>query len=88
VALLSGDGFDATMIDASSVRFGATGVEAAPIHIGRRDVNGDGQRDLVLRFQIQDLGIECGATSVTLRGRISDGQSIIGSSPVTTTGCT
>ena len=53
VALLSGVDFDATLIDTQTVRFGTTGTEAAPINIGRRDVNGDGRRDLVLRFQIR-----------------------------------
>lgn len=87
VAVLSDNGFDATNVDSSLVRFGATGTEAAPIHVARRDVNRDGQRDLVLRFQIQNLRIECGASSLTLTGQILDGQSIIGSSPIITTGC-
>jgi hypothetical protein len=87
VALLSGDGFDATLIDPSTVRLGATGVEAAPILFRLRDVNGDGQRDLIVRFQIPDLGIECGASSLTLTGQIPGGHSIISSSAITTTGC-
>src|SRR5918993_6114802 len=61
--------------------------EAAPFHAVNRDVNGDGQRDLVLRFQIQDLGIECGTTSLTLTGRVFHGQAVAGSSPIVTTGC-
>jgi hypothetical protein len=87
VALLSGDGFDATLVDPSTVRLGVTGVEAAPIIFRRRDVNGDGQRDLVVQFQIPTLEIECGASSLTLRGQISGGHSIISSSAITTTGC-
>ena len=38
VAVFSGKGFDATTLDPNTVRFGATGTEAAPIHLGRRDV--------------------------------------------------
>src|SRR5205823_5678237 len=38
VAIFSVDGFDATTVDPNTVRFGATGTEAAPIHVGRRDV--------------------------------------------------
>jgi hypothetical protein len=87
VAILSENGFDATTVDSNLVRFGATGTEAAPVHVAGRDVNRDGQRDLVLRFEIQKLGIECAATSLTLIGQLLDGQSIIGSAPVTTTGC-
>jgi hypothetical protein len=87
VAILSQNGFDATMVDSTLVRFGAVGSEAAPFHAVNRDVNGDGQRDLVLRFQIQDLGIECGTSSLTLTGRVFHGQAVAGSSPIITTGC-
>ena len=62
-------------------------MEAVPTHLARRDVNRDGQRDLVLRFQILDLAIECGATSLTLTGELFDGHAIIGSNPISTTGC-
>ena len=84
VAVFSGNGFDATAIDPTSVRFGATGTEAAPIKVRQRDVDGDGTRDFVLRFQIQDLGIKCGDTSASLTGQIADGQSFSGSISITT----
>jgi hypothetical protein len=87
VAVFSKNGLVANSIDVNSVRFGATGTEAAPIHVGRRDVDGDGQTDLVLRFQIQDMGIKCGDTSATLTGQITDGTPIIGSSPIRTVQC-
>jgi hypothetical protein len=87
VAIFSVNGFDAATIDPNTVRFGATGTEAAPIHLARRDVDGDGRRDLIVRFPIQNLGIQCGDTSATLTGQLSGGQSFIGSSPITTTGC-
>jgi hypothetical protein len=83
VAVFSGNGFDATTIDPNTVRFGATGTEAAPINVGQRDVNGDGSRDLVFRFMIQDLGIQCGDTSATLTGQTADSQSFSGSSSIT-----
>ena len=54
VAIFSGNGFDARTVDPNTIRFGATGTEAAPIHVGRRDVDGDGDRDVVARFVIQD----------------------------------
>ena len=62
VAIFSVNGFDATKVDPNTVRFAATGTEAAPIHVGRRDVDGDGHRDMVVRFEIQDTGIKCGDT--------------------------
>jgi len=66
VAVFSSKDFDATSIDLNTVRFGATGTEAAPVHVARRDVDGDGDRDMVVRFQIQDTGIKCGDTSAVL----------------------
>ena len=87
MAILSGNGFDATTVDPYTVRFGATGTEAAPVHVARRDVDGDGDRDMVVRFQIQDTGIKCGDTSAVLTGQTSQGLSIIGSSPIKTVQC-
>ena len=87
VAIFSLDGFDTTTVDPNSVRFGATGTEAAPIHVALRDVNGDGHFDMVLRFQIQDIGIKCGDTSASLTGQTSNGVSFIGSSPIKTVLC-
>ena len=69
VAILSGNGFDARTIDPNTIRFGATGTEAAPVDVGRRDVDGDGDRDVVARFEIQDTGIRCGDTSAILTDR-------------------
>jgi hypothetical protein len=87
VAIFSNNGFDATTVDSDTVRFGATGIEAAPIHVALRDVNKDGHPDMVVRFQIQNTGISCGNTSATLTGQISGGASIIGSSPIRTVQC-
>ena len=87
VAILSVNGFDATSVVANTVRFGATGIEAAPIHATIRDVNGDGDPDVVLQFAIQDTGIICGDTFASLTGETSQGVSIIGSSPIKTVQC-
>jgi hypothetical protein len=87
VAILSINGFDATTVEPNTVRFGANGTEATPIHAGRRDVNGDGHIDQILSFAIQDTGIECGDISATLTAEIYSGPTIIGSSPITTTQC-
>ena len=87
VAIFSVNGFDATTVDANTVRFGATGTEAAPVHGAIRDVDGDGRFDMVLRFAIQDTGIQCGDTSASLTGQTSQGLSIMGSSPLKTVQC-
>ena len=59
---------------------------AAPVHVARREVDGNGKRELLLRFEIQDTGIECGDTSATLTGQ-TYGESIFGSSPTKTVQC-
>jgi hypothetical protein len=87
VAIFSVNGFDATTVNVNSVRFGTTGMEAAPIHVAIRDVDAEGDLDMVLRFQIQETGIKCGDTSAVLTGQISGGPSIIGSSPIQTGQC-
>jgi hypothetical protein len=87
VAILSINDFDATTVDPSTVRFGVKGTEASPIHVRHRDVDGDGRIDQILRFEIQDTGIECGDTSGTLTGETVSGTSIIGSGPIKTTQC-
>jgi hypothetical protein len=87
VAIFTANGFDATTVDPNTVRFGATGIEAAPIYSAIRDVNGDGSFDMILRFAIQDTGIVCGDTSISLTGQTSQGLSIIGSSPIKTVQC-
>ena len=87
VAILSVDGFDATTVDPKTVRFGATGTEASPIRVVKRDPDHDDDRDLVLRFEIRDTEIECGDTSATLTGQTFDGIPIIGSSPIQTVNC-
>jgi uncharacterized delta-60 repeat protein len=87
VAILSGDGFDATTVLPNTVRFGATGTEAAPVNFVLRDVDGDGNRDMILRFLIQETGIECGQTSAFLSGETSAGQLIEGSDSIKTVRC-
>jgi hypothetical protein len=67
VAILSTEDFDATIVDADSVRFGKTGTEAAEVHRDRNgnarrhveDVNGDGRDDLVFHFRLGDTGFSC-----------------------------
>jgi Beta-propeller repeat len=87
VAILSTAEFDATLVEPDTVRFGATGTEAAPLRAMRADVNDDGLPDLLLHFAIPDTGIACGATSAALTGRTLDGQEIRGSAPIQTVGC-
>jgi hypothetical protein len=87
VAIVTTNGFDAGNVDLNTVRFGATGTEASPIVIVKRDFDRDKDRDLLLFFEIRDTEIECGDTSATLTGQTLDGLPIIGSSPIRTVNC-
>ena len=87
VAIFSTDELDASTIDPATVRFGATGTEAAPVYVVLKDRIRDGHRDLILRFKIRDTGIKCGDTSASITGQISGGPSIVGSDLITTVQC-
>jgi hypothetical protein len=87
VAVLTTDSFDASSVDPSTVRFGLTGEEAAPLRSSLEDVDGDGDLDLVLHFATQQTGILCGGSSARLTGQTFDGQQIEGSDSVKTVGC-
>jgi hypothetical protein len=87
VAILSTNAFDAKTVNATTVRFGLTGTEAAPVRVTVEDVNGDGRADLRLLFATQASGIPCGATSASLTGQTTSGQAIHGSDTIMTTGC-
>jgi hypothetical protein len=87
VAILSSDTFDARTVDKSTVRFGATGTEAAPVKSLVTDVNADGMPDLLLYFKVQASGFACGNTSASLTGQTFSGQAIQGTDSVKIVGC-
>jgi hypothetical protein len=87
VAILTTDAFGATTVDPLSVRFGPHGATEAH-HKGHiEDINHDGEPDLVLHFQTQATGIQCGDTSAALIGETFDGEPIQGSDSIKTVGC-
>jgi len=79
VAILSRDGFDATEVDADTVRFGRTGTEATPVRFGLADIDGDGTTDILLRFRIRDTGIICGDTFAVIKAATFAGRRVVGS---------
>jgi len=87
VAILTTDTFDATTVDPTTVRFGVTGTEAAPVQTALEDVDGDGDTDMILHFNTQETGIVCGDTSASLTGETFGGQAIQGSDSIKTAGC-
>jgi hypothetical protein len=87
VAILSEFGFDATTVDPNSVRFGATGIEGGPLDVVFRDFDRDRDTDMILRFEIQDTGIQCGHTIASLTGVTSSGLPFTGSNFIKTVRC-
>ncbi|HJQ69547.1 MAG TPA: hypothetical protein VKA70_11270 [Blastocatellia bacterium] len=87
VAILTHAEFAASSVDPATVRFGATGTEAAAVHSALEDVDGDGDIDMILHFRTQQTHIACGATIAYLTGRTFGGQAIQGSDSVATPGC-
>jgi hypothetical protein len=87
VAILTTPEFDASEVDASTCRFGPTGTEAAAQHWALKDVDADGDIDLVLQFPTRSTALPCGAASAKLTGSTFAGQSIQGVDSVRTVGC-
>jgi hypothetical protein len=87
VAVLSVDGFDApNLIDPSTLKFGPgeANISGSP---HTRDVDGDGDEDLVVKFLTNETGIACGDTSARLSGFTFDLEPIIGSDATNTFNC-
>jgi hypothetical protein len=87
VAILTADTFDAATVEPTTVLFGHTGNENAPMHSALEDVDGDGDIDMILHFNSQQAGIQCGDTTAVLTGVTFSGQAIRGSDSVKTPGC-
>ncbi len=86
VAILSTEGFDARTVVPLSVRFGPgqIHVEKGKTHL--KDVDKDGDIDVVLHFRIAETGIHCGATTATLTAMTISGQRISGADSIKTVG--
>jgi hypothetical protein len=87
VAILTTATFDAGTVDPTTVRFGANGTEAAPVHSALEDVDGDADIDMILHFRTQQTGIRCGDISAPLTAKTTGGQAVEGSDSVKTVGC-
>jgi hypothetical protein len=87
VAILTTEEFDATSIDLTSLRFGATGEEAAPLRAVLVDVDHDGDTDLLVFFPSSDTAIDCETLFTYISGVTVSGVSIAGTDSVATVGC-
>ena len=70
--------FDATTVDPLSVLFGAGLATEAHGKGHIKDVDRDGDDDLVFHFKTQETGIQCGDTAVVLTGKTFGGNDIVG----------
>ncbi|MDH3614407.1 MAG: hypothetical protein OES10_14155 [Gammaproteobacteria bacterium] len=87
VAILTTDTFDALDVDPLSTAFGPDG--ATEFH-GRghvKDVDEDGDMDLLLHFNTQETGIQCGDTEATLTGETFTGLAFTGTDAINTVNC-
>jgi len=87
VAILTTPTFDAATVAPATVRFGKTGTEAKPASYILKDVDGDGDLDLILQFRTQVTKIVCGTTSAVLTGKTASGHAIRGTDSVRTVNC-
>ncbi|MDH3271150.1 MAG: hypothetical protein OEN56_07460 [Gemmatimonadota bacterium] len=83
VAVLTTDAFDATTVDHETLGFEGAGEfhlgpdDSAPLR-HERDVDDDGDLDLVAHFRLGDTGLDCESTSGTLLGATFDNRAIRG----------
>jgi hypothetical protein len=86
VAILTTDDFDAADVDPDTVEFGPNGATKAHEKVHLEDVDGDGDKDLLLHFNCQETGIAAGDTEVLLTGKKYDGYHISGVDSIKTAG--
>jgi hypothetical protein len=84
VAVLGSDTFDVATIDTSSLSFGATGDEDSLFGCKKelKDVNKDGNLDLVCRFNVAYTGLTTASKTAVLKGKTKDSEDIQGTGTV------
>lgn len=85
VAILTIDDLDASMVDVNTIQFGPGAAE--PVWHRFKDIDHDGDWDLMLKFKTQEAGIACGDTEAILTAQTFDADPITGSDFIRTVGC-
>lgn len=86
VAFLSSDSVDAAQVDPATVRFGL-GEAASVSEPVISDIDGQSGADLVLEFRMQDSGIFCNDTEVSMSGRTYAGDVFVSSDTIDASEC-
>ena len=79
VAVLTTDDFDARDIDPATVLFAG----ASPVRWARKDVDVDGDKDMLFHFEPRELDLDKTSTEATLTGTTYDGVPFTGTDSVT-----
>ena len=87
VAILTTETFDATTVNPLSVKFGPNGALETHGQGHVKDVDGDGDLDLLLHFISRETGIQCGDTTASLTGKTFAMLEITGTDSIVTRGC-
>jgi len=82
VAVLTTPSFDAATVDPGTVTFGPA--ETAPIRSALRDIDSDGDTDLMLYFRTRSSGIRAGDMEVTLKAKTFSGSDLVGTDAIRT----
>lgn len=85
VAVLTEGEVDALQVDPDTVKFGPN--EATVTRTQVKDVDRDGDVDLLLKFSNKQTGIACSDTEATLTGELYHGSLISGTDSIQTKGC-
>jgi len=87
VSVLSDASFDATGLNALTIRLGPAqaGIFHAQGHTS--DLDGDGDLDLLLHFRIPELGVACGDTSMAFSAMTFAGDLVVSTVSIVTSGC-
>ena len=78
VAVLTTGDFDASTIDTDTVRF----ADASPVKWNMKDVDDDGDRDMLFHLKTQELNLDETSTEAILTGETTDGTPIKGTDTV------
>ena len=87
LAILTTDTFDAVQLDWETVQFGPAGATESHGSSHVKDVDYDGDPDLVLHFNTREIGLVCGDSTATLSGETFGGEPITASDVLRTVNC-